>query len=275
VIPRCVGAQLEDVSAVCSTGAIYFDTTSGRARYRGLLVRVDKRFSTTAQVMASYALASYVGSNGTGTATAEAPGGRVFGFNNDDWFENVGAMPTDERHVLTVSGFFALPWQFQIGFSVSAYSRPPFTAYVSGFDFNGDGTTNDLLPGTRVNQFGRGLGKDDLARLVARYNQDIAGRPLCCGQNVPRPLTLPDDYSFDDTFFTQDLRLSRTFPIGTRGARISLSAEVFNLLNTANLVGFSGNLGDRNVFGQPTGRVSQVFGSGGPRAVQLAARLGF
>jgi hypothetical protein len=225
--------------------------------------------------MASYALASYVGSNGTGTATAESAGGRVFGFNNDNWFENVGPMPTDQRHVLNVSGFFALPWQFQVGFSVSAYSRPPFTAYVSGFDFNGDGTTNDLLPGTRVNQFGRSLAKDDLARLVARYNQEVADRPLCCGQNVPRPLVLPDDYSFYDTFFTQDLRISRTFAIGTRGARISVSAEVFNLLNTANLTGFSGNLGDRNVFGQPTERVSQVFGSGGPRAVQLAARLGF
>lgn len=278
VIPRCVGAQLEDVSAACSRGAIYFDTTGGRARYRGLLVRADKRFSTTAQVMASYALGSYVGSNGTGTATAENTGGRVFGFNNDDWFENVGPMPTDERHVLNVSAFFALPWRFQMGFSVSAYSRPPFTAYVSGFDFNGDGTSNDLLPWTRVNQFGRSLTKDDLARLVARYNQEIAGRPLCCGQNAPRPLVLPDDYSFDDTFFTQDLRLSRTFAIGTRGARgarVSLSAELFNLLNTANLTGFSGNLGDRTVFGQPSGRVSQVFGSGGPRAVQLAARLGF
>jgi hypothetical protein len=57
--------------------------------------------------------------------------------------------------------------------------------------------------------------------------------------------------------------------------RIKLSADVFNVLNTANLTGFSGNLADRNVFGQPSGRVSQVFGSGGPRAVQLAVRLEF
>jgi len=28
-----------------------------------------------------------------------------------------------------------------------------------GYTINGDGTTNDLLPGTRVNQFGRGLDK--------------------------------------------------------------------------------------------------------------------
>jgi len=35
--------------------------------------------------------------------------------------------------------------------------RPP---YVQGMDFNGDGTVNDLLPGTSINQFGGDLGKD-------------------------------------------------------------------------------------------------------------------
>ena len=90
---------LEDVSAVCSSAAIYFETTCGRARYNGLLVRVDKRFPATAQVMASYALCRQ---QRTRTATAEAPGRRVLGFNNDDWFENVGPMPTDERYGLNL-----------------------------------------------------------------------------------------------------------------------------------------------------------------------------
>lgn len=54
----------------------------------------------------------------------------------------------------------------QIAFSVSAYSQPPFAPYVSDIDFNGDGTRDDLLPGTRVNQFNRGLDEDDLVRLV-------------------------------------------------------------------------------------------------------------
>jgi len=47
------------------------------------------------------------------------------------------------------------------------------------------------------------------------------------------------------------------------------------VFNVANLVQFSGNLRDSTTFGQPGGRFTQLFGSGGPRAVQLAARIGF
>lgn len=162
----------------------------------------------------------------------------------------------------------------QVSFSVSAYSRPPFSAFVSGVDFNGDGTQNDLLPGTRVNQFNRGLDKDGLARLVERYNQEFASKPLPNGQPAPR-LTLPADYSFNDSFFTQDLRLSRTFPLGSERVRLVLFGEVFNLLNTANLVQYSGNVANSAEFGQPGARFTQVFGSGGPRAFQLGARVSF
>lgn len=273
VIPVCTGQQRNDVTAVCSNGSFYFDTTIGRARYMGLLVRAEKRFSARTQLLASYALGSYVGTNGTGTGTSESPGGRVFGFNNDDWFENYGPLPTDLRHILNLSGFVELPQQFQLSFSVSAYSRPPFAPFVSGVDFNGDGTTNDLLLGTRVNQFNRGLNEDNLARLVERYNQDVAGRQMPIGI-APR-VTLPADYSFGDNFFTQDLRLSRTFPLGTERARLVLFGEVFNLLNTANLIGHGSNLANTAEFGQPAARFSQVFGSGGPRAFQLGARISF
>jgi hypothetical protein len=262
VIPRCTSAQQNDLSAICSGGMITFDNTTGIAEYNGLLVRLEKRFSRRTQFLASYALGSYTGSNGPGV-----------GFNNDNWFENYGPLPTDRRHIVNLSGFVELPWRLQIAFSVSAYSRPPFSAFVNGVDFNGDGTTNDLLPGTKVNQFNRGRGKDDLARLVERYNQEFAGRQMPIG-TAPR-LTLPANYVFDDGFFTQDLRLSRSFPLGKERARLSLFGEVFNLFNTANLVDYSGNIANPAIFGQPGARFTQVFGSGGPRAFQLGTRVSF
>jgi hypothetical protein len=166
-----------------------------------------------------------------------------------------------------------LPWRLQLAVAVSAASAAPVAPYVGGMDFNGDGTVNDLLPGTSVNQFGRDLGKNDLARLVDAYNQQYAGRRTAGGQNAPS-LALPGDYSFGDSLFTQDLRLTWRFSPGVRRVHTLLFVEIFNLLNTPNLLGFSTDLRG-TAFGQPTQRFSQVFGSGGPRAFQLGARLTF
>ena len=269
IIPRCTAAQRNDPRAACSNGSIEFDNTTGLTRYKGLLVRIEKRFSGRVQFLGSYALASNVGSNAIRASPAFSTG-----FNNDNWFENYGPLDTDQRHVLNVSGIIELPRRFRLSSSISYYSRSPFSVFVSNQDFNGDGTFNDLLPGTKVNQFNRGLGKDDLARLVEGYNRDLADKVTPVGQIAPR-LTVPANYSFDDNFFTQDLRLSRTFHLKTERLRLVLFGEVFNLFNAANLVGHSGNIANPAIFGQPTSRVGQVFGSGGPRAFQLGARVSF
>jgi hypothetical protein len=269
VIPRCSPAQRNDATAVCSAGPITFDNTTGIARYQGLLVRLEKRLSRRTQFLASYALGSYEGTNGPGNDDFPATG-----FNNDKWFESYGPLPTDLRHILNLSGLVELPQRFQISFSVSSYSRPPFSVYVSGIDFNGDGTQNDLLPGTKVNQFNRGLDEEDLPGLVDRNNEEFAGKLTASGQIAPR-VKLPANYSFNDAFFTQDLRVSRTFSLGNERVQLVLLAEVFNLLNTANLVQYSGNIANTAAFGQPDARATQVFGSGGPRAFQFGVRVSF
>ena len=84
---------------------------------------------------------------------------------------------------------------------------------------------------------------------------------------------VPAHYSFGDNFQSLDLRLTRSFVFQERW-RLSIITEAFNLYNKANLTGFSGDLTSAG-FGQPTGRATQVFGSGGPRAFQLALRVSF
>jgi hypothetical protein len=69
--------------------------------------------------------------------------------------------------------------------------------------------------------------------------------------------------------------VSRTFSLGSERLRLVLFGEVFNLLNVANLVGYSGNIANPAQFGQPAERFTQIFGSGGPRAFQLGARVNF
>jgi hypothetical protein len=86
-------------------------------------------------------------------------------------------------------------------------------------------------------------------------------------------VTLPGQFSFGDNFHALDLRLSRTIQL-REGSRITLMGEVFNSYNNANLSGHSGDLTSA-AFGQPAGRATQIFGSGGPRAFQLALRFAF
>jgi hypothetical protein len=65
--------------------------------------------------------------------------------------------------------------------------------------------------------------------------------------------------------------------------RLSGFVEVFNVLNIANKSGYSSTLNTLSAnpatqaytFGQPTSRVLQTFGSGGPRAHQIGARFSF
>jgi hypothetical protein len=112
-------------------------------------------------------------------------------------------------------------------------------------------------------------------------------------QGTPLPL-VRDEARFSDSFQSLDLRVSRTFAAG--GSR-SLEAlvEVFNVFNVTNVLG----LGVRNYsgyanvlardssdeaspgfltsssFGQAVSTAGGVFGSGGPRAVQLGLRFQF
>ena len=80
--------------------------------------------------------------------------------------------------------------------------------------------------------------------------------------------------AFDHGFQSLDLRLSRTFVFRERW-RLSVIGEAFNLYNAANLSGYGNDLTNTATFGQPTARFTQLFGSGGPRAFQLAMRVSF
>ena len=267
VIQRCTGAQQNDPQALCSTGPINVWQGASRQTYKGLLVRAEKRFSHRYQVLGSYAYSSNTGTAGTGGAV---------GLNLDNWLQDPGPLVTDFTHILNLASVVQLPARFELGLNFSYSCAPPFSATVgsssTGIDFNGDGTFGDLLPGTTVNAFNRGLGRGDLARLVDQFNQTYTGTSDPHGRAIPR-LTLPGSYAFGDNFHSLDLRLSRSLVFHERW-RLSLIGEVFNLYNKANLSGYSGDLTSA-AFGQPTARYTQVFGSGGPRAFQLALRLMF
>ena len=259
VIRACQVPELLDTSAQCSSGPITVQVSGGLATYRGLMVRVDKRWSRGIQFRGSYALSNHKGFNGV--------------INNNDWFESYGPRDTDRRHVFTFSGIADLPWGLRLSGVSKILSGAPFRAQLFGVDLNGDGTINDPLPGTGWNQLGRSLDREGLRSLVGQFNTTLAGQRTPTGQLIS-PLTLPSSFDFSDTVFSQDFRLARIFQLSER-YELNVFGEVFNLFNVANLDGYGVNLADSAAFGRPSRRVNQVFGSGGPRAFQLGVRFSF
>jgi hypothetical protein len=114
-----------------------------------------------------------------------------------------GPLDRDFRHILSVSGLILLPERFQLGQVLTSVSKPPFSAFLGGLDLNGDGTTGDLLPGTTVNEFNRGLGKEDLPLLASQFNSIYARKRDAKGAAI-RPIVLPSQFAFGDSFSTQE-----------------------------------------------------------------------
>jgi hypothetical protein len=256
------------VNAQCSTGAITFWTPAGREVYNGLLVKLDKRFTNRYLFTASYALTDRHAINGIS--------------NLDDWNASWG--PTGARHILNLSGVVELPWGFQISAISAMSSRGPLTPTVANVDLDGDGTSTTPIPGVDFNCFNRGCGKNDLDQAVAAWNSTFANKrdaqnrliaPLALpqGQTI-NGVVMPKDYQFGDWFSSQDIRVTKTFT-WRENYKLAIFGEIFNVFNVANLGGYSFNMSNTASFGQPTNRASQVFGSGGPRALQLGARVSF
>ncbi|HKQ74100.1 MAG TPA: carboxypeptidase regulatory-like domain-containing protein [Blastocatellia bacterium] len=299
VLPLCANiAQRNDPNAQCSIGAFTIFQSAANFRYVGLHLKVDKRFSDRVQFTASYALSRYQGHNGV--------------INLDNLQESYGIHPNDRTHRFNFSGIYEPPeykgsqpllrgllngWQISTinQFQSSAPANP-----ILAIDVDGEGASIYTLPGIEWNGFGRGVSANDIRDAVKAYNADVLARsnPLpadatlaqrmaCtlvvngqtfCAPRTPRnqvyPLiNLPAKFSNGDSFVTNDLRLTRIVRIREE-LRLMLIGEVFNIFNIANLGGYSEDLQSAN-FGIPTTRTNQVFGSGGPRAFQFAARLSF
>jgi hypothetical protein len=190
-----------------------------------------------------------------------------------------GPAPNDQRHRLVVQGTADLPFHLRLS---------PLWTYASGVPMDillGDGS------GDRVPELGRNAGGRQFhsgAELNAFLTQLNAQGATNGGLGTPFPMVSPDA-RFNDTFNSFDLRLSRDFHL-TERFHLQAIGEVFNLFNKSNILGSSNSnySGFFNVlvpdnsnptvasaFGKPVSTAGGVFGSGGPRAFQLAAKLTF
>ncbi|HLE63228.1 MAG TPA: TonB-dependent receptor, partial [Pyrinomonadaceae bacterium] len=260
IIGRTIGSVFNPV--VGGPDSVTNLESSVKTKYDGLLVALEKRFSHRYQFRASYTLS------------------KAFNYANDDQipFSNgpinpnnlqleYGPTPNDQRHRFTFAGVAELPCGIQLAPILTLASSVPIDILLP------DGSR-------RVPQLQRNAGAR-LFQTGAELNAFLSEINAAGGVGGQALLLVDDSLRFGDGFSSFDLRLAKTFRIGER-VRIQPLAEVFNLFNVTNVLGFSksnysgfGNtLGSPN-FGKPVTTAGGVFGSGGPRAFQFAARVIF
>ena len=256
--------------------------SSVRTNYDGLLVSLEKRFANRHQFRVSYTLSkSFNYANDDQIPFSNGP------IDSNDLRREYGPTPNDQRHRFTFSGVFQLPWAVRVSPILTLASSVPMDILLP----DGSSRVCELSRNAGAREFHTG------AQLNAALTQiNAAGGSLCPNADPntgfkPRVL-LPlvrDDLEFGDNFSSLDVRVSKVFRIGERFT-IEPIAEVFNLFNVTNVLGVSnvnysgfnnvlvpGNPGSNRSasFGQAVTTAGGVFGSGGPRAFQFAARITF
>lgn len=249
--------------------------SSVKTKYDGLLLSVEKRFSRRTQFRASYTLS------------------KAFNYANDDQipFSNgpvnpnnlqleYGPTPNDRRHYFTFSGAVELPYGFQLAPLMTLASGVPMDILLPD--------ASSRIPVLQRNAGGR------LFKTGADLNRFLSQLNAAGGVNGQRLPLVRDDVRFNDSLSSFDLRFSKVFRFGEK-VRLEPMIEAFNLFNVTNILGVS-NLnyaGYSNVltrdssdpnnagflrssgFGTPITTAGGVFGSGGARAFQLAAKITF
>jgi hypothetical protein len=250
--------------------------SSVKTKYDGLLLSVEKRYAQHFQLRASYTLS------------------KAFNYANDDQipFSNgpvnpnnlqleYGPAPNDQRHRFTFAGVFDAPLGLRLAPLWTLASGVPVDILLP------DGSSR--IPSLQRNAGGR------LFHTASELNAFITQLNAAGGVPGTGPLPLVrTDARFDDNFNSFDLRVTRPFRIGER-VSVEPIGEVFNLFNVTNVLGVSNvnYSGFSNVlvrdsndpsspgflrssaFGRPVTTAGGVFGSGGPRAFQFAARVIF
>lgn len=217
-------------------GRVDLEESISKSKYRGLYIRLDKRYSQRHQFLVSYSLVK---------SEDNAPAGRFT--DQSDFSRDFGPANAERRHALVASGAVQLPFEIQLGAVWMLRTSLPFSA-TAGRDVNGDGFVSDYVPGTTRNQGHRDL---DLAKVNA-WRASFGLPPVST-----------DDLD-SARFSSVDLRASKALSLG-QSRKLELVAQLFNVFNTVNLSGLQ-----TNALATTFGRASRA---GAGRQAELAVRL--
>jgi len=285
----------------------------GRSTYNALQVRVrqniDRPFTGVRHLFwtANYNLSRF---NAMVGDQDNALGN--FASDNINSAQFYGPNALDRTHMISVGGTVDLPGGVRFSFLTRVNSalpvslRVPFgcgcTAEIFLTDFTGDGSGNDVLPGTNLGAFGRSVSVGSLNSVLSHYNSIVAGTLTPAGQALvdaslftsaqlkglgavaPAVPLAPSGHVGVDNFVADDLRVSWELH-GSKWLRrwdslvLEPSVDIFNVVNKANFDPpqqlLRGNLSGRpgSVNGTTVANRSNRYGI--PRAIQFGLRLTF
>lgn len=176
----------------------------GKAEYKALYVRAEKRFSRRYMFSVAYTLAKNMDDN------PEAQIVNPLNF-EQDW----GPAAADRRHTLVAAGSVYLPWKLTLGALWTVRSSLPFSAFSNTLDVDG---VRQYIPGTSRNMGNRDLTLD----AVNAYRATLGLAALTGGFDSSRYNSL-------------DLKLERPIIGRLEGWHLDLAVQVFNVLGTQNL----------------------------------------
>jgi hypothetical protein len=208
-----------------------------------------------------------------------------------------GWSASDERNRLTAYGVIQMPWGFSLAPLYTYGSGVPADTFLPDLTTSGGESLPSRLPILSRNALGRSISNSTQLNQVINAWNALPACPAPAPCNAGGPLeNVPDGINFGSPFNSVDLQLTKDIKI-RESAHIDLSAEVFNLFNSANILGFtntsysgrntslfpvgttpvttSNPQGLDNTFFSPVSTAGGFFGSGGPRAFQFAVRVAF
>jgi hypothetical protein len=244
-------------------------------RYTALLATLEKHWGNGQHLRAAYTLAR--ARNYANDDQIPFSAGPI---DPNDLEREYGPTPNEQRHRLVLSGSLALPWALRLSPIWTLASAVPMDILMPD--------ASSRVPTLSRNAGGR---RFQTAGELNAYLAELNASGGVDGELLP---LVPDEARFNDRFSALDLRLSRTFALSS-GIKAEAILECFNVFNVTNILGVSKSnySGFANVlvrdsdqpsdpgylrsssFGRALTTAGGVFGSGGPRALQLGLRVRF
>ncbi len=300
-----------------------------RSVYNGLDVKLTHQSRNplpgirNANFTVSYSLSRFVSPGGTTNNSTPGSAGNndqdfvLAATDNNNPLGFTGPSSLDRTNQLSFGGFFDLPRGFNLSMIGHFYSGLPVTLIVpsSGLgaaeifatDFTGDGTVQDILPGTKIGSFNRSIGSvSALNQVINNYDTSVANQPTPAGAALvsaglftvaqlqqlgavaPTVQAAPPGEVGVGNLRDLDATLSWAHKFGER-FEIQPSVAFFNVCNFTNydlppniisglLNGSAGSVNGTIQGNRITNRVGTgtgVFALGAPRAIEFGMRLSF